>query len=78
MTKTPMKKSRRERLRTDDSPEKETGGTRASSRQVVTMRSVGKPDPQLLVGFIAGYMAANPGWREEASSIQQQLEPEQK
>lgn len=43
MTKTPIRKTRSNRLRADDSPEKKTGGTRASSRPIVTMRSVGTP-----------------------------------
>lgn len=72
MTKTPIKKLRSKRLRTDDSPEK-AGGTRPSSQQIVTMRSVGSPDPLLLVRFIAGYMAAIEGCKRTTARLSSNL-----
>lgn len=60
------------------SVKKKASAPRASTRKQLTMRSVGSPDPQLAAEALARYMTANPGWRDEVSPPQQQLEPGKK
>lgn len=54
-------KTRNKRLASYYNPEKERGSTRVGTRKFMKMRSIGTPDLQLLVGFLAGSMAAELG-----------------
>ena len=52
-------KTRNKRLASYYNPAKERGSPRVGTRKFVTMRSSGTPDLQLLVGLLAGSMAAD-------------------
>lgn len=52
-----------ERPPTSGSPKKEAAGTLAPARNRVTLRTIGSPDPNLIVNFLAPLMLAEAGKR---------------
>ena len=48
---------------TSGSPKKEAAGTLALARNRVTLRTIGSPDPNLIVNFLAPLMLAEAGKR---------------
>ena len=78
MALTATHKTRNKRLSSYYNSEMERGSTRLGTSKFVTMRSNGTPELQLLVGFLAGSLAADRGPDDAGKRFPWQREPERK